>query len=81
MSDPHVGAGCMQPADSATQARKLGSVIRRTRKEYMLTQPQLALMIGISDRTLREIEKGTGSPSVKAVLAILETLGLELDVR
>ncbi|MDK4234543.1 helix-turn-helix domain-containing protein [Corynebacterium propinquum] len=81
MSAPHVGAGCMQPADSATQARKLGGVIRRTRKEYMLTQPQLALMIGISDRTLREIEKGTGSPSVKAVLATLETLGLELDVR
>ncbi|UQV60122.1 helix-turn-helix domain-containing protein [Corynebacterium propinquum] len=71
----------MQPADSATQARKLGGVIQRTRKEYMLTQPQLALMIGISDRTLREIEKGTGSPSVKAVLATLETLGLELDVR
>lgn len=47
----------------------------------MLTQPQLALMVGISDRTLREIEKGTGSPSVKAVLATLETLGLELDIR
>lgn len=50
------------------------------RKRYMLTQQQLAEMTGISDRTLRDIEKGTGTPSIGAVLTVLNTLGLRIEI-
>ncbi|MEJ5996695.1 type II toxin-antitoxin system Y4mF family antitoxin [Corynebacterium sp. H130] len=63
-----------------TEAEAIGNEIRDMRKHYMLTQQQLAEMAGISDRTLRDIEKGTGTPSLGTVLTVLETLGLRAEV-
>lgn len=44
---------------------------------------QLGELAGLSDRTIRQIENGSGSPSfraVLAVLAVLSVLGLTLTV-
>lgn len=46
----------------------------------MLTQQQLAEMAEISERTLRDIEKGTGTPSLGTVLTVLGALGLRIEV-
>lgn len=46
----------------------------------MPTQQQLAEMAGISDRALRDIEKGTGTPGIRTVLTVLNTLGLRVVV-
>lgn len=51
------------------------------RKEYMLTQQQLAELSGVSVRTLRDIEKGSGSPSIGTVVNVAATLGLDVEVR
>ncbi|AIT60689.1 helix-turn-helix domain-containing protein [Corynebacterium doosanense] len=68
-------------ATVAAEARRIGEAMRAMRKNYALTQQQLAELVGISDRTLRDIEKGTGTPGIGAVLATLKVLGLELEVR
>ncbi|QMV85275.1 helix-turn-helix transcriptional regulator [Corynebacterium hindlerae] len=65
---------------SSPEATSIGQAIRDMRKRYMLTQQQLAEMTGISDRTLRDIEKGTGTPSIGAVLTVLNTLGLRIEI-
>lgn len=57
-----------------------GAAIRRARKDAGLTQMQLSELAGLSDRTVRQIENGSGSPSFRAVLAVLSVLGLTLTV-
>lgn len=64
----------------ASTAAEIGAAIRAARKGYMLTQQQCAELIGTSDRTLRNIEKGTGTPSLGVVLAALDALGLRWEI-
>ncbi len=54
--------------------------IRRNRKEAGLTQEELAHLAGTSERTVRAIETGTGNPSLQAVVAVANVLGLKLAV-
>ncbi len=42
-------------------AAEIGTSIRRARKDAGLTQQQLGELAGLSDRTIREIEIGSGS--------------------
>lgn len=70
----------MPACDSDVLAR-IGAEIRAMRKEYMLTQQQLAEFSGGSVRTLRDIEKGSGSPSIGTVVNVAATLGLAVEVR
>ncbi len=59
---------------------EIGSAIQAARKENGLTQDQLAALAGISERTLRSIEAGSGNPSFSAVLSTAEILGLRIAV-
>lgn len=63
-----------------TAAEHIGSAIKSARREYNLTQQQLADLAGFSDKTIRDIEKGTGSPSLHAVISALDVVGLTLEV-
>jgi putative transcriptional regulator len=54
--------------------------IRRSRKEAGLTQEELAQLAGTSERTVRAIETGAGNPSLQAVVAVANVLGLKLGV-
>lgn len=54
--------------------------IRGARKEAGLTQEDLAILAGTSERTIRAIETGTGNPSLRAVAAAANVLGLRLTV-
>lgn len=56
----------------------VGSSIRRARKEAGVTQETLAELIDTSVRTVRAIESGTGNPSLRAVAAAANALGLRL---
>lgn len=58
----------------------IGQVIYKTRKGYNLTQVQLSELAGLSDKTVRDIEHGTGTPSLNSVLAVLNVLGLSVEV-
>ncbi|MGX1592815.1 helix-turn-helix transcriptional regulator [Glutamicibacter sp. NPDC055491] len=59
---------------------ELGAELQRVRKQNGLTQEQLAELAGISERTLRSIERGTGNPSIEAVLSVANVLGLRILV-
>jgi putative transcriptional regulator len=56
----------------------LGNRIRSARKAAHLTQQDLADLAGVSERTIRAIETGTGNPALAAVAAVVNVLGLRL---
>lgn len=58
--------------------KAVGATIRAARKSTGLTQADVADLAGISERTLRDIESGAGSPSLAAVAKVANVLGLHL---
>ena len=54
--------------------------IRRARKDAGLTQGDLADLAEVSERTVRALETATGNPSLRAVVSVLNVLGLKLGV-
>lgn len=64
----------------AAALMKISDRVRAMRKELLLTQQQLADLAGVSDATVRQIERGTGKSTLKSVLSVMEVLGLELEV-
>ena len=59
---------------------KIGRTIKLRRKEFGLTQGQLAKLSDIGVNTLTQIERGEGNPTVKVLEKVLQTLGLQLTV-
>jgi y4mF family transcriptional regulator len=60
--------------------KELGNSIRERRKFLKITQEDLADISGISERTLRSIEKGEANPELDSLLKICEVLGLSIDI-
>jgi len=60
---------------------KLGGIIKERRKKLSITQRELAALSGVGINTLTKIERGEANPSLKIIMEILDTLGLELDVK
>lgn len=60
---------------------RLGNIIKERRKALSITQRELAALAGIGINTLTKIERGEANPSLKVVLSILNTLGLEMDIK
>ena len=60
---------------------KLGNIIKERRKKLSITQRELATLSGVGINTLTKIERGEANPSLKIIMEILDTLGLELDVK
>ncbi len=60
--------------------RKLGRLVRETRKEQGLTQEQLAAKTGVGLRFMRELEQGKESCHIGKVMMVMAMLGLDLQV-
>lgn len=60
-------------------AKTLGQLIRRTRKQQGLNLETLAGLCGLSIRFLSELENGRESCGLGRVLIVLDTLGIELS--
>ncbi|HKU30028.1 MAG TPA: helix-turn-helix domain-containing protein [Arthrobacter sp.] len=56
----------------------IAGAIRKARKEVGITQADLADLAGTSERTVRAIETATGNPSLAAVVAIANAVGLRV---
>lgn len=56
----------------------IGSSVRLARKEAGLKQSDLADLAGVSERTVRAIETGTGNPTLAAVVSVANVLGLRV---
>lgn len=61
-------------------ATEIGAAIRDARREAGLTQQQLGELSSLSDRTIRDIETGSGGPGLRSILAVVDVLGLRLTV-
>ena len=60
--------------------KDLGNIIKERRKSLSITQRELAILSGVSINTLTKIERGEANPSLKVVMNILDTLGLQMDI-
>ncbi|MDF2051856.1 MULTISPECIES: helix-turn-helix transcriptional regulator [unclassified Arthrobacter] len=60
--------------------RILAAEVRSRRTSLGLTQRDLADMAGVSERFVRFVEQGKPSIQLDSLLAVLNTLGLELQV-
>jgi HTH-type transcriptional regulator/antitoxin HipB len=65
---------------AANFPRMLAAEVRARRTALRLSQQDLADMAGVSERFVRFVEQGKPSVQLDSLLAVLETLGLELHV-
>ena len=59
--------------------KKSGKVISHVRKKKGLTQKQLAIKLGISDKTISKWEVGKGMPELSLMVPLCEILGITTD--
>lgn len=58
----------------------IGQAVRTARKGMGLTQPELAAAAGVGVRFLVELERGKPTVRLDRMLAVLDALGLELQI-
>lgn len=61
-------------------ADRLAGEVRARRAALRLTQYDLAHLAGVSERFVRFVEQGKRSVQLDSLLALLDTLGLELQL-
>ena len=59
---------------------EIGQIIRERRVFLAITQKDLAEIVGISLRSLVDIENGNGNPTVDQLNKILNALGLIIKI-
>jgi len=65
----------------STDPRELGHQIARRRKELGLGQQDIAALSGVSVRSVYSVEHGKATARLDTIVAIAETLGLDLVLR
>lgn len=65
--------------DNLEQIR-VGKAIRDRRKQLGVNQQTLSELAGVGINTLLAVERGEGNPQLSTLIAILDTLGLQLDI-
>ena len=61
--------------------KEIGTIIKERRKHLGVNQQTLADLAGVSINTLVAIERGEGNPQLATLLTILDTLGLQMDLK
>ena len=62
------------------EQRMVGKAIRDRRKQLGVNQQTLSELAGVGINTLLAVERGDGNPQLSTLIAILDTLGLQLDI-
>lgn len=60
---------------------RIGKIIRDRRKQLGVNQQTLSELAGIGINTLLAIERGEGNPQLSTLLAVIDSLGLQLDIK
>ena len=61
--------------------KEIGTIIKERRKLLGVNQQTLADLAGVGLNTLVAIERGDGNPQLSRLLNILDTLGLQMDIK
>jgi len=56
-----------------------GANVRTVRKNYQLTQEQLAELIGLEPANVSKMENGTHFPSLKTLVKLVDVFGLDIS--
>ena len=64
----------------ARSIRDLAAVVRGRRRDLGLSQAELAARAGVSRKWIYQFEAGKPTAELRLILAVLEALGLVLDV-
>ena len=59
----------------------LARLISSRRKELKIRQEDLSELSQITLRTIRDLEKGKGNPSLKTIESVMYVLGLDIEIR
>lgn len=59
---------------------EIGLFIAKRRKALKVNQRELALLCGVSEHALCNLERGTGNPTMRLVDSVADALGLELKL-
>ena len=59
----------------------IGIIIKERRKYLGVNQQTLADLAGVGLNTLVAIERGEGNPQLSTLLSILDTLGLQMNIK
>lgn len=59
----------------------IGEIIKERRKEFGITQNDLAKLAEININTLTQIERGEGNPTVRTLVKVLRIIGMELTAK
>ena len=65
---------------SIRSPQQLGDALRAARKQFGLTQPQLALAAGVGVRFIVELEAGKPTLRLENVLRVIDALGGEIQL-
>jgi len=57
---------------------QISELIKSRRKELNIKQEDLSEITQIAIRTIRDLEKGIGNPSLQTIQKLMEVLGIEL---
>jgi len=68
------------PLDARAFGLELGRTIRYERKRQGLTQEELALLAGVTPRTLGKLEAGKETLRLDTVIPIIRALGLRISI-
>ena len=58
---------------------QLAALIKDRRKELKINQEELSDMTKVALRTIRDMEKGIGNPSLITIQTVMNVLGIELQ--
>lgn len=61
-------------------SKEIGNEIRQRRKHLEINQTTLSELSGIGINTLVAIERGIGNPKLETLIAVLDTLGLQINI-
>lgn len=70
----------MQKPQYIVKMQSIGERIKQRRKMLNITQEQLADIAEVGINTLTKIERDEGNPTLKVLLKVLDTLGLEIKI-
>ena len=65
---------------SPLTVKEIGEIVRKSRKEQDLTQPQLAMACGTGVRFIVDLEAGKETCQIGKVLNVIQMLGLKVSV-
>ena len=61
-------------------SQRLGVAVRARRRDLALSQHEVAVLAGVGDRLVHELEHGKPTARLDKVVAVLTVLGLQLSV-